>query len=84
MAKKEKVDVPEELPEPTVGQISINTIYEMLRVMPNWKQLNVQVVDSGTHVEFSRGNVVLGIPYMELLVVGAKTIYKMMRCLDEQ
>jgi len=52
------------------------TIIQMLNKMPIWSNLGIEVLESPTQefIMFKMGNIVLQIPYDEILIFGAKRI----------
>jgi hypothetical protein len=91
MAKKIVNEEGESVPTPTIEipppkepkTITINAVYSMLNQMPLWPSLGVEIKDSEPYVDFTRGNVTIRIPYIEVVILGAKTIYNMFKCMDQ-
>jgi hypothetical protein len=62
---------------------STNPIVDMLNAMPVWQEMGITLQHSAEHVHFTRGNITLTIPYIEVLIFGTKTVYTMFRVLDQ-
>lgn len=60
----------------------INVIHKLLTNLPTWKQMGVEVIDSGEEITFKRGNVKVIMPSIEVLIFGAKSVYQMFATFD--
>jgi hypothetical protein len=60
-----------------------NHVYGMLQAMPAWKDHGITIKDQEPYVEFTKGEITIKIPYIEVLIFGAKTILYMFKCLDK-
>ncbi len=61
----------------------VNIVYKLLSGLSNLKTLGIELVDDEDHVIFTRGNVSIRVPSIEVLIFGAKSIFAMFRELDK-
>jgi hypothetical protein len=60
-----------------------NPIIEMLKTMPVWETAGISLSHSAEHIHFTRRQITLSIPSMEVLIFGAKKVLEMFRVLDQ-
>jgi hypothetical protein len=65
------------------NNITINPVYEILSLMPFFKQLKIEIINLDDSVEFKKGEVSVKMKNMDIVGLGAKSIARMFQTLEE-